>query len=67
MNDLLYKKLKPIFQEYSNTIFKYEDIEDIINNQYKPRVIDIIACYNDNELHDDFEDNVNSPEFQSFF
>lgn len=37
-SDLLFKKLKPVFQEHYKNVFAQENVEELINTSYKPRV-----------------------------
>lgn len=64
---MLYKKLKPVFQEHNKSIFTFENIAELIEEKYKPTAIEVVQSHNDGELIDDLNDNISSPEFESFF
>ena len=51
VQQMLHKKMKPVFQEYNKRIFSFSDDEilELINGKFKPRVADIMA-YNEGEF-----------------
>lgn len=67
MHDVLYKKLKPVFQEHNRSIFEFDDVAGLIEERYKPVAVQIVEAHNEGEFIDDLIDNISSPEFESFF
>jgi hypothetical protein len=63
--DMIFKKLKPVFQEYNKNIFTFEDIPKLIEHSFKPKAIKIVEAHNNNEFGDDLIDNIESSEFES--
>ena len=78
---MLQVKLQSVFQEHNKSIFKFagntagedgeeeedEVIKEIIEKEYKARVLPLVEQANDGEFVDDFVDNISSDDFVDFF
>ena len=51
----------------SDEQFEEKAILKIINEQFKPKVIDLVQEYNEGELVEAFEENISSSDFIDFF
>lgn len=67
LEDVIYKKLKPVFQEHNKSIFTFDDISTLIEQEYKPKAVEIVEAHNEGEFIDDLEENLSSSEFETFF
>mmetsp|Transcript_21823 Transcript_21823/g.33779 ORF Transcript_21823/g.33779 Transcript_21823/m.33779 type:complete len:140 (+) Transcript_21823:235-654(+) len=77
LREMLYKKLKPVFQEHNQSIFRFrnpsssgedEDEEDefirhFAQTIYKPRVLPLISSIEDGEHVENLEENLASDDF----
>ena len=51
----------------TNEQFEDKAIFKIINEKFKPKVIDLVKDYNEGEFVDAFEENISSSDFIDFF
>ena len=64
VKEMLYTKLKSVFQEYNKEIFDFSGddiVTEIVDAKYKIRVQEVIG-----DLQDDFDENVSSEDFTTF-